>query len=157
MRTPKIKVLHKFIDKLNLLSPEKEIIKKLNDTSPIDSNSWLTGFWEADGSFHIKPRDKGKKGFDFRFKLIQSQETFLGFSNSIWIDTIAKFLGVFLLFAKKREICLQFKIFKQRNFKKDFSFLRKEKKNSQSRELEKILVFVSFNTLKIFHFNLLKD
>jgi hypothetical protein len=39
MRTPKIKVLHKFIDKLNLLSPEKEIIKKLNDTSPIDSNS----------------------------------------------------------------------------------------------------------------------
>jgi hypothetical protein len=70
-------------------------------------------------------------------------------------------LGVFLLFAKKREICLQFKIFKQRNFKKDFSFLspqgRGEKKNSQSRELEKILVFVSFNTLKIFHFNLLKD
>lgn len=54
MRTPKIHSLHKLIDFLNN-SKKKEL-----DDSLIDSNAWLSGFIEADGSFQIRATINGK-------------------------------------------------------------------------------------------------
>lgn len=51
-RTPKIKALHKAIDRLN--SIHNTNIEKLPlDTSNLNSNAWLAGFTDADGNFHI--------------------------------------------------------------------------------------------------------
>lgn len=52
-RTPKIDQLHKLIDWLN--NKYSLAISKLPlDNSPLDANSWLTGFIEADGGFYIR-------------------------------------------------------------------------------------------------------
>lgn len=52
-RTPKIDQLHKLIDWLN--NKYSMAISKLPlDNSPLDENSWLTGFIEADGGFYIR-------------------------------------------------------------------------------------------------------
>lgn len=52
MRTPKIEALHRLIDWLNN-RPNNEILLKMDlDSSPICSNSWLSGFIEADGNFY---------------------------------------------------------------------------------------------------------
>lgn len=52
MRTPKIEALHRLIDWLNN-RPNKEVLPKLGlDSSSISSNSWLSGFIEADGHFY---------------------------------------------------------------------------------------------------------
>ena len=52
-RTPKIDQLHKLIDWLN--NKYSMAISKLPlDNSPLDVNSWLTGFIEADGGFYIR-------------------------------------------------------------------------------------------------------
>lgn len=52
MRTPKIESLHRLIDWLNN-RPNNENLPKLGlDFSAIGSNSWLSGFIEADGNFY---------------------------------------------------------------------------------------------------------
>ena len=59
MRTPKIEALHRLIDfinfKYNSTIPQLKI-----DLSPIDHNSWLSGFIEADGNFYCSWK-KSKK------------------------------------------------------------------------------------------------
>jgi hypothetical protein len=51
-RTPKINALHKLIDFLN--EKGDNIIKLPLDNSPLESNAWLAGFIDSDGSFSIK-------------------------------------------------------------------------------------------------------
>ena len=52
MRTPKIEALHRSICWIN--ERDNSFIPCLGlDTSPIDSNSWLAGFTDADGNFSI--------------------------------------------------------------------------------------------------------
>lgn len=51
-RTPKINALYNMIDYLN--AKGSNIVKLPLDTSPLNSNSWLAGFIDADGSFSIK-------------------------------------------------------------------------------------------------------
>lgn len=52
MRTPKIEALHRMINWYNLNYDVN--LKLLNiDNSPILSNSWLSGFLDADGSFYL--------------------------------------------------------------------------------------------------------
>lgn len=54
MRTPKIEALHRMIHFLRLYYPLLPVNEpKPLDTSPIDSNAWLSGMWEADGGFGI--------------------------------------------------------------------------------------------------------
>lgn len=53
LRTPKIYQLHKLIDWINW-HHSLYIKKKPIDLSPINENSWLSGFIDADGSFYIK-------------------------------------------------------------------------------------------------------
>ncbi len=77
MRTPKIYDLWKLIDWLNsedwyvsLLKDEK-ILKGEKDQSSLLSNSWLSGFIEADGHFHVRTTPAQFK-IECKFELVQS-------------------------------------------------------------------------------------
>lgn len=59
MRTPKIEALHRLIDWLNAKN-QTHLVKLGLDYTSLGSNPWLTGFIEADGSFHC--------GFDLNAK-----------------------------------------------------------------------------------------
>ena len=59
MRTPKIHSLYKLIDFLNN-SKQTKIIKKVINNNSLDSNAWLSGFIEADGSFQVRTSLKSK-------------------------------------------------------------------------------------------------
>jgi hypothetical protein len=53
MRSPKIEALHRLIDWFNLRDNQNLHLLKLGlDTSPLNSNAWLSGFLEADGKFY---------------------------------------------------------------------------------------------------------
>lgn len=61
MRTPKIEALHRAIHWIN--EKDNSSIPLLDlDLSPIDSNSWLAGFTDADGNFSINLINKKKYG-----------------------------------------------------------------------------------------------
>ena len=61
MRTPKIEALHRAIHWIN--ENDNSTIPCLGlDLSPIDSNSWLAGFTDADGNFSITVYDRKKNG-----------------------------------------------------------------------------------------------
>ena len=51
MRTSKINILYNLIDWLNFKHIDLNIIKKPLDSSPIDSNAWLSGFIVDGGYF----------------------------------------------------------------------------------------------------------
>ena len=59
MRTPKIEALHRAISWIN--EKDNSFIPFLGlDTSSVDSNGWLAGFTDADGSFSITLYDRKK-------------------------------------------------------------------------------------------------
>jgi hypothetical protein len=61
MRTPKIEALHRAIHWIN--ENDNSSIPCLNlDLSPIESNSWLAGFSDADANFSITLYDRKKNG-----------------------------------------------------------------------------------------------
>lgn len=61
MRTPKIEALHRAISWIN--NKDNTSIPLLGiDLSPLDSNSWLSGFTDADGNFSITIYDRKKGG-----------------------------------------------------------------------------------------------
>ena len=91
MRTSKINSLNNLIDWLNSKHSELNIIKKPLDSSPIDSNAWLSGFIEADGSFSIF---LNKDSIRIRFSLTQSSKNKLGISNEAIMNIIAEYLEV---------------------------------------------------------------
>lgn len=65
MRTPKIEALHRAIHWIN--EQAKTSIPCLGlDLSPLDSNSWLAGFTDADGCFSITVYDRKKNGVFLR-------------------------------------------------------------------------------------------
>ena len=65
MRTPKIEALHRAIRWIN--ENDNSSIPCLGlDLSPIDSNSWLAGFTDADGNFSITVYDRKKNGMVLR-------------------------------------------------------------------------------------------
>jgi hypothetical protein len=53
MRTPKLEALHRLIDFLQDKNRAIGITKMPLDMSPINSNSWLSGFTDADGNFNV--------------------------------------------------------------------------------------------------------
>jgi hypothetical protein len=52
MRTPKIEVLSRMITWFNV-NKNTNLLLLYIDNSPILSNSWLSGFIDADGSFYL--------------------------------------------------------------------------------------------------------
>lgn len=59
MRTPKLEALHRAIRWIN--EKDNSSIPCLGiDTSPLNSNSWLAGFTDADGNFSITVYNRKK-------------------------------------------------------------------------------------------------
>jgi hypothetical protein len=53
MRSPKIEALYRLIDWFNSRSNQNQHLLKLGlDTSPLNTNAWLSGFLEADANFY---------------------------------------------------------------------------------------------------------
>ena len=65
MKTPKIYSLHKLIDYINSFEnygeyKQADIKKTTINSSCLNSNAWLSGFIEADGSFQVRTTETGK-------------------------------------------------------------------------------------------------
>ena len=87
MRTPKIHSLYKLID---FYKEKIDIEKKPIDNSPLESNGWLSGFLEADGSFQVRTTLSGKHPkFECKLEITQRQIDHKGFSNKEFLNKIA--------------------------------------------------------------------
>lgn len=93
-RTPKINALHKMVDFLN--NRGANIVKLPLDTSPLNSNAWLAGFVDADGSFAIKgfSDQNSKTHLAIQFYLPQRAYDISGESLKPIMSKIADFLFV---------------------------------------------------------------
>jgi len=91
MRTPKINSLYKLIDfypppaGAGWISSGKPLNNK-----PLESNGWLSGFIEADGSFQVRSTLSGKyPKFECKLEISQRQTDHKGFSNQEFLNKIA--------------------------------------------------------------------
>ena len=92
MRTEKIEMLYKLIDFINA-KYGLNILKKEKDKSPIDSNSWFSGFIEADGHFYVNLNKKASS-LSCKFFLNQSSKNHLGLDKIEIMQKISQFLNV---------------------------------------------------------------
>uniref|UniRef100_UPI0023F5823A LAGLIDADG homing endonuclease n=1 Tax=Cyathus striatus TaxID=68777 RepID=UPI0023F5823A len=92
MRTVKINMLNSLIDYLNIKNNMNILTKDL-DVSPIDSNSWLSGFIEADGHFYVNYNKKASS-LSCKFYLNQSTQNHLGLDKIKIMETLSEFLNV---------------------------------------------------------------
>lgn len=93
MRTPKIYSLYDLIDWFNFNFKEINITKNPLNNSSLDSNSWLSGFIEADGHFSVKTTHISKNPkVKCKFELSQRQIDHKGNNNLDFLEFIAKFL-----------------------------------------------------------------
>ena len=93
MRTPKINSLYKLIDFLNN-SRKTSIEKKSLDNSSLNSNAWLSGFIEADGSFQVRTTITGKNPkYECKLEICQRRIDHNGYSNLEFLQSIAKLLN----------------------------------------------------------------
>ena len=100
MRTSKIYALYKLIDWLNIKNENFNLIKKPLDTSSLNSNAWLSGFIEADGSFSVF---LNKKSIRLRFSLTQTSVNKFGYSNEEVMNNLAYLLGVKVLSYQRKK------------------------------------------------------
>lgn len=92
MRTSKIKKLYELIDWYNF-KHGLNITKKPIDNSNIHSNSWLSGFIDAEGSFSIFIN---KKSIRTRFSISQSINSNFDKAYSIYSENVMNFIADFL-------------------------------------------------------------
>ena len=94
MKTPKIHSLNALIDFLNINKNKDNPIKKYpTSISPLDSNPWLSGFIEADGSFQVRTTLSGKYSkLECKLEISQRQLDHKGFDNYEFLAPIAQFL-----------------------------------------------------------------
>ena len=85
-RTPKIDQLYKLIDWLNN-KYSMDISKLPLDNSPLDTNSWLAGFIEADGGFYIRFSKQIICKFSLEQRMIypKTKESYFKILNNICI------------------------------------------------------------------------
>lgn len=74
LRTPKINDFYRLIDYLNEKNKDMSLQKLALDKSPLNSNAWLSGFFDADGNFNIiitnrKQSKKNKKRIQIQCRL----------------------------------------------------------------------------------------
>lgn len=92
MRTPKIHSLHKLIDFLN--NSKQTTIKKMSiDHSVINSNAWLSGFIEADGSFQIRTTNGKYSKYECKLEICQRRINHKGHNNLSFMTPIAFLLN----------------------------------------------------------------
>ncbi len=94
MRTSKVEALYNLIDWLNNLNPDLNLIKNPISNELISSNSWLSGFIEADGHFAIRTSLNCKyPKYEVRFVLTQSQKDNRNNDKFNILNKIALFLN----------------------------------------------------------------
>ena len=104
MRTPKIEALHRAISWIN--EKDNSSIPLLGiDSSPLESNSWLAGFTDAEGCFSITVYDRKKNGVflrtsvqtSFRMEVKQnySREVTLEQGGSSFFNIMSEIAGFF--------------------------------------------------------------
>jgi len=90
MRTPKIHSLYKLIDFYRIKNINIE--KKPLNNSPLESNGWLSGFIEADGSFQVRSTLSGKyPKYECKLEISQRQTDHKGFNNREFLKKIADY------------------------------------------------------------------
>jgi hypothetical protein len=91
MRTPKINNLFLLIDWLNNRFINLNIKKETLDKSSLSSNSWLSGFIDADGHFSA---NISKKSVSCGFELVQSSVDKQGFGKIDLMILLSQYLDV---------------------------------------------------------------
>lgn len=83
MRTPKIETLYRLITFLHNHYPELPVdFFKPLEKSPINSNAWLSGMWDADGNFNINISRAKKRATGFRVQINARLELRTTYHNS---------------------------------------------------------------------------
>jgi len=89
MRTPKIYSLYRLIDFLNQ-GKDSDIEKKPLNNSPLESNAWLSGFIEADGSFQVRTSLLAKyPRYECKLEISQRRIDHKGYNNLAFLNKIA--------------------------------------------------------------------
>jgi hypothetical protein len=101
MRTPKINNLYLLIDWLNNKFVNLNLEKKQLDKSFLSSNSWLSGFIDADGHFFANIT---KSTITCGFELGQSSVDKQGYSKIDLMEILAEFLKVKLSKCRRKKI-----------------------------------------------------
>ena len=92
MRTPKIYSLNTLIDFLNQ-TKETSIEKYPLSIEPLNTNPWLSGFIEADGSFQVRTTLSGKyPKLECKLEISQRRLDHKGYDNIDFLSYIAEFL-----------------------------------------------------------------
>lgn len=95
LRGPKYYQFCLLLNFLNHRNPNLNLISEKLDQSCLSSNSWLTGFIEADGSFQVRTSlDSKIKRLQLSFELSQSRITKYGYSMYDIMLNISQFLNV---------------------------------------------------------------
>lgn len=95
MRGPKYSQLVLLIEYLNKKKPHLNLEPLGFSITPLDNDSWLTGFIEADCSFQVRTSLSSKyPRISLSFELVQSRITHYGSSMFDLMNQIAIFLGV---------------------------------------------------------------
>lgn len=97
MRGSKYNQLVLLINYLNNKFPNLKMEASIS-TEPLEKNSWLAGFIEADGSFQVRASSREEKGKNSRislsFELSQSRTTRYGFDTINIMQQIANLLAI---------------------------------------------------------------
>lgn len=107
-RTPKINSLHKLINYYNKLDYNITLLPL--DNSPISSNSWLSGFIDADGCFTVRYTPGNYTRIGCQFEISQRQFDISGESLYNIMENIAIFLKSFVKETKKNTSNPQFRV-----------------------------------------------
>jgi hypothetical protein len=95
MRGPKYYQLVLLISYLNNKFPDINLQPLGFSSTPLNEDSWLTGFIEADGSFQVRNSINTKvPRISLSFELVQSRMTHYGYNMFDLMNKIAVFLGV---------------------------------------------------------------
>lgn len=95
MRTPKWFDLSELINWLNAKDPSLQVITLLMDTSSLISNSWLSGFIEAGGSFQVRTSLKSKyTRLGCSLEISQARTAKNGHDTSFFLKSIAELFSV---------------------------------------------------------------
>ena len=115
LRTPKIYVFKNLIDWLNNKNLKLNLKSLELDNSPLISNSWLSGFIEADGHFSVRTSMGGRRHsrypkLECKFELSQRQNDHNDRNNLYFLEDIAMFLLTVVKSIKMENIHPQYRI-----------------------------------------------
>lgn len=112
MRGPKYNQLLKLINYLNTKKEDLHLVALPLDTSAIGSNSWLTGFIEADGSFQVRASQEKTKQvrLGLSCEITQTRITHYGYSTLELMKIISSFLEVNLELTREDRKYPQYRI-----------------------------------------------